>query len=222
MLPLGTSPSDASATKGGRRLERKLVYGGAFNPIHHGHLLCARAAAEAGGFGRVVLIPTGVPPHRPADSSLAPAEHRLAMTRLAVAGDSHFEVSDIELRQSGPNYTLDTVRRLKAEAGWQAVDWLIGADQLLSLPKWHQPDQLMAEARLWVMARPGQAIDWTVIESRFAVLKERILPAPLIDISATLIRNRVAAGKSVRYLIPETVEKYIAENNLYVLGNPAK
>src|SRR5580700_8333935 len=105
---------------------RKVCLGGSFNPIHHGHLLCARAAAEALGIKKVVLIPTAVSPLKIQDKSTAPAADRL------------------EIRRSGPSYTIDTARELR-KAGWKEVIWLIGADLLAGLPKWHEPDALLKE-----------------------------------------------------------------------------
>src|SRR5215204_3176269 len=99
---------------------RRLCFGGSFNPIHHGHLICARAAAEAAGFERVVLIPSALPPHKLDDTELASSTDRLAMCRLAVEGDPWFEVEDIELIRKGPSYTIDTARELRRR-GWPDV-----------------------------------------------------------------------------------------------------
>src|SRR5678815_1912728 len=101
---------------------RKLCFGGSFNPIHHAHLICARAVAEARRFDRVVLVPSALPPHKLRADQLAPPEHRLAMCRLAAEGDRLFEVSDLELTRTGPSYTIDTARELKRQ-GWDAVAW---------------------------------------------------------------------------------------------------
>ncbi|MCC6423631.1 MAG: nicotinate (nicotinamide) nucleotide adenylyltransferase [Phycisphaerales bacterium] len=192
----------------------RLCFGGSFNPIHHGHLLCARAAAERLGFEGVLLIPTAQPPHKPDQTQLAEAKDRLEMCRLAVAGDNFFSVSDLEMTRSGPSYTLDTIRQLKSN-GWGTVSWLIGADMLNYLPKWHRPLEIIQEANLVVMARPGWQFDWGKLGSPYQNLRQNVVEAPLIDISATACRGRVAAGLSIAYLTPPAVCQYIADNGLY-------
>jgi nicotinate-nucleotide adenylyltransferase len=190
----------------------KLCLGGAFNPIHHGHLLCARAAAEALGYHTVVLIPTGNPYGKAAPSSMAPAADRLAMCRLAVGGLAGFEVDDRETRRVGPTYTIDTVRQLKSE-GWETVPWLIGADQAMNLPSWHEPVALLEEADLLVMTRPG--CDASRFPSPFEVLKDRLVRVPALDISSTDIRDRVAADRAIEFLTPAAICRFIAEHGLY-------
>src|SRR5688500_16988195 len=138
---------------------RRLCFGGSFNPIHHAHLICARAVAEKAGFDRIVLIPSAQPPHKPSTAQMAPPTDRLAMCRLAASHQPElFEVDDLELSRSGESFTLDTARQLKAR-GWQAVNWLIGGDMLLYLPKWHEPEKLLQEVNFFIMARPGWSID---------------------------------------------------------------
>src|SRR5678815_1157287 len=193
---------------------RKLCFGGSFNPIHHAHLLCARAVAEAKGFDRVVLIPSALPPHKLQTSELASPQDRLAMCRLAVEGEPLFEVTDLEVSRSGPSYTIDTVRMLRGQ-GWDRVAWLIGADMVSTLPKWHQPLELLQEAEIVVMARPGWSFDWNALPEPYRVLRERVVEAPLIDVSATTIRGRVSAGRSIRYFTPDAVCEYIAARGLY-------
>src|SRR5687767_4671129 len=121
---------------------RILCFGGTFNPIHHGHLITARAAAEASGFDRVLLIPSAQPPHRIEQKDLAPAQDRLTMCQLATRDVSLFSTSHMELRRSEPSYTLQTARELRRE-GYEEVFWLIVGDTVPQLPKWHQPDELM-------------------------------------------------------------------------------
>src|SRR5579862_6486154 len=112
-----------------------LYFGGSFDPIHHGHLICARAVAEKGGFDRIVFIPTDQPPHKPVDSGFTSGRDRLEMCRLATAGSVLFETSNVELTLPIPSYTIQTVREIKRQTA-QPVSWLIGADMLLYLPKW--------------------------------------------------------------------------------------
>jgi nicotinate-nucleotide adenylyltransferase len=191
-----------------------LYFGGSFNPIHHGHLICARAVAEVGGYERVVLVPTGQSPHKPMTQELAPASDRLAMCRLAVALDPRFDVDDIELRRAGASYTIDTVQELARQAG-NLPDWLIGADMLLYLPKWHRATELLGQTNFVVMARPGWSLDWLTLPAEFRALEKNVVEAPRIDIRATDLRRRVAAGLSIEYLTPPAVCDYIRDRGLY-------
>jgi nicotinate-nucleotide adenylyltransferase len=193
---------------------RRLCFGGSFNPIHHGHLICARAVAEAKGFDRVTLIPSALPPHKLHAAELAPPHHRLEMCRRAVAGDPQFEVSDLELTRSGPSFTIDTVRELRRQ-GWNQVAWLIGADMVGSLPIWREPMELMRETELVIMARPGWSFDWESLPPGYQHLARQVVSAPLIEISATDLRRRVAEGRSIRYLTPDRVSEFIRESGLY-------
>lgn len=191
-----------------------LYFGGSFNPIHHGHLICARAVAEAQRYERVVLMPSSLPPHKPESADLAGAGDRLAMCELAVAGSELFRVSDLELNRAGPSYTIDSIRAL-SRANPGKVHWLIGADMLMFLPKWRQPIELIQEADLIVVARPGWAIDWRALPPEYRKLQANVVEAPLIDISASDIRRRVALRKSIEYLTPPAVWRYIADHSLY-------
>lgn len=191
-----------------------LCFGGSFNPIHHGHLICARTVAERLGFTGVKLIPSGKPPHKSGDDEMAMGVHRLSMCRLAVASDPFFEVDDLEIRRGGASYTLETVLALK-RMGQTDVHWLVGADLLPGLPDWHQPLALMAEATLHVMARPGSVIDFRALPEPFQKLSQNVVQGPQLDISATQIRARCAAGLSIKYLVPSIVENYILANELY-------
>ena len=192
----------------------KLCFGGSFNPIHCGHLICARHAAERLGFSSVALIPNAQPPHKPDATDLAAAPHRVRMCHLAVANCDGFEVNDLETKRTGPSYTIDTARELKRQ-GWDKVSWLIGADMVRNLPTWHEPDALMAEVEFVVLARPGWAFDWETLPAPFRKLREHVVEAPLIQISATEIRRRVASGLSIDFLTPEPVVRYIRETGLY-------
>jgi len=196
---------------------RPLWFGGSFNPIHFGHLICARAAAEAGGFDRVILVPSAQPPHKAGDTTLAPPAHRLAMCQLATAGDPFFQVDGLELERLGPSYTIDTVRQLRANLKDPAAEiaWLIGADMAKSLPTWHQPDRLLAEVRFVLMARPGWSIDWNSMPAAVQKLQGNLVTVPQLDISSTQLRNRLNQGKSIQYLTPDVVVEYIDGHNLY-------
>jgi nicotinate-nucleotide adenylyltransferase len=136
------------------------------------------------------------------------------MCQLAVEGCDGFEVNDIETKRTGPSYTIDTIRELNRR-GWNRVSWLIGADMVRSLPTWHQPAALLDEVDFVVIARPGWIFDWQTLPAPFRKLRERVVEAPLIDISATEIRRRIRDGLPVDFLTPEPVVRYMSEHRLY-------
>lgn len=197
------------------------LYGGSFDPIHFGHLISARSLAEQLALDRVVLIPSPRPPHKNA-VELTDARHRLEMARLAVEGDPLFEVSDVELHRSGPSYTFDTVTHFRQRLGEGAdLFWFIGADSLPELPTWYRVSELVHIIRIVTAARPGwtppDPATLTAAVGRDAAVRllHDLLETPRIDISATDIRARTAAGKSIRYLVPEPVTSYIDAHRLY-------
>ncbi|HMB95036.1 MAG TPA: nicotinate-nucleotide adenylyltransferase [Tepidisphaeraceae bacterium] len=197
---------------------KTLCLGGSFNPIHHGHLICARSVAESDGFDKILLIPSRQPPHKP-QNELADASDRLTMCRLAiesanVVGSVSFEISDIEINRPGPSYTIDTVRQMQ-KLGMPQVYWLIGADMLNFLPKWHQPAALLREANFVIIERPGIAIEWNALPAEFIPLKKNLVQAPRIDISSSDIRRRIAMSHSIDYLTPPAVVAYINAHGLY-------
>ena len=191
-----------------------LYFGGSFNPIHHGHLICARAVAEKGHFEQIILLPSAQPPHKSHDASIAAATDRLEMCRLATAKSPVFAASDIEVSRGGPSYTIDTVRQLAGTKN-NPIHWLLGADMLLYLPKWRQPLDLLRQVRFVIMARPGFKIDWSQLPPEFRGLEKDVVEAPLIDISASDIRRRVKDGLSIDYLTPPAVCDYIRTRGLY-------
>jgi len=201
-----------------------LLFGGTFDPIHNGHLIIARAAAEKLQVQEVIVIPSANPPHKD-KKSITAAEHRLVMVHLAVRGDELFDVSDCELLRPGPSYTLDTVRFFRELCGPQAVlYWLIGADSISDLVGWYKVGQLVDECTVVTARRPG--CDWgdlsvlqTVLnDEQIARLKDNAMDTPQVDISATEIRRRVNAGLSIGDLVPPEVCAYIAHHGLYKLS----
>ncbi len=197
------------------------LFGGSFNPIHVGHLVASRAVAEQLRLEKLYLVPAAVPPHR-MPKNLAAPQHRLAMLELAVAGEPLFEVSDYEIRQAGPSYTVLTVEEFRRRLGSPAeLFWIIGADSLAELPNWYESDRLVDLCQVVTAARPGwDAPDLSALSRRFSRqqierLEAGILQTPRIDISASEIRRRVAAGLSIRYLVPDAVADYIAAHGLY-------
>ena len=196
-----TADDPAAAAPPGRRW---LHFGGSFDPVHHGHLIVSRAAAEAAGLGGVNLILSNQSPHK-ADTPPTAAADRLRMLKLAVEGDDFFRVDDRELHRPPPSYTSRTCRELLKEHGH--VDWLIGGDQVEALPRWHDWDWLRANVRFWCARRPdAPPPEGAEVE---------VLDTPLLQISSTNIRRRVAAGLSVRHLVPRSVAEHIADRGLY-------
>jgi nicotinate-nucleotide adenylyltransferase len=203
--------------------------GGTFDPVHYGHLRLAEEAAKQLSLERVRWIPSGAPGHR--DAPRTPAQHRLAMVRLAIAGNPRFVLDDAEALATAPQFTIDTLARLRRELGAEIpLVVIIGADQLQRLDTWRAWRDLFAAAHFAVAARPGYALDAlppAVAEecTRRAVTAEALARAPAggvaiftmtpLDISASEIRRRLAAGESVRDLLPPEVLAYIAANQLY-------
>jgi nicotinate-nucleotide adenylyltransferase len=195
-------------------MREKVCFGGTFNPIHHGHLICARAAAEALGAKTVVVIPTGLPGHKAGDEQIAGARDRLEMCRLAIADSKGFELDDREIRRGGASYTIDTARELKRE-GWNEVHWIIGADAVSGLTKWHEAEKLLDEVRFIVMGRPGWKFELDSLPKGLQRLRAVAVEVPQVEISATEIRRRVKAGLGIEYLCPEEVSGYIRDRGLY-------
>ena len=201
---------------------RPLYFGGSFNPAHRAHLICATAAASAGGFDEVILVPTNQPVLKDSDYTLACAADRLAMLELAAADanadDSNrprFRVNPIELNRPGPTYTIDTVTELCQQHD-RTIDWLIGADQLLNLHRWYRFDELMRLTQFWVMQRPGYPIDWDQVDPAARWLRNHVVIVPQMDISATAIRQHVMAGESIDAMVSPHVREYIELHRLYI------
>jgi nicotinate-nucleotide adenylyltransferase len=210
------------------------VLGGTFNPIHLAHLRLGEIARETLGLERVLFVPAGDPPLK--SRGIAPAEQRLELVRLAIAGNSGFEVLDLELRRAGPSYTIDTLRALRERYAGQRLWFILGADAFAELDSWHRAAELFALTSFAVVARPGHAEDPVELlpSGLSAELRagpnglvhdsgnevRRIEFAPL-GISATELRARIARGASVRYLVPDPVIEYIEKHRLYQeIGGP--
>ena len=192
------------------------VLGGTFDPVHLGHLILAEVGREQLRLGRVLFVPAGQP-WRKAGRAVAAAEYRLAMLRLATRGHPAFEVSSIELERAGPTYTVDTLEALRRENPGAELFFLVGIDALLDLPNWREPGRIVELATLAVAQRPGERLDLGEVSDRLPEVASRLvqLEMPLIDISASAIRERVRKGFSIRYLVPDAVEAYIREHGLY-------
>lgn len=189
------------------------VFGGSFNPPHVAHLAVAEAVADAAGLDRVLWIPAATPPHKRGDPSLASAADRLAMVCLATAGNPRFEVSDVEIARAGVSYTADTLDVLAAADPEADLALILGGDSLAGLPTWRDPERILARARVLAYARPGAPREAPASPG----LAERLawVEAPALALSSTDLRARLAAGRSVRYLVPDAVRAYIAANGLY-------
>ncbi len=196
------------------------VLGGTFDPIHIGHLAAAEEVREVLGLERILFVPAGIPPHKPDRLITAPG-HRLAMVELAIAGNAAFEASRVELDRMGPSYTVDTVEALaRIPSGGRGPDLtvILSAESFRGLPSWHEPGRLFGLARLAIVPRGGLAPPgkgW--LEEHFPGIEARIvtLDAPRLRLSATDVRARVAAGRSIRYLVPDAVIGYIEDHGLY-------
>ena len=210
------------------------VIGGTFDPVHLGHLRLAEELGERLRLAEVRFVPAGTPPHR--DTPHADASDRLAMVRLAVAGNPRFTVDDREVRRAGPGYTVDTLTALRAEAGAeQPIVFILGADAFLGFAAWHRWQAIFEFAHLAVAHRPGLAPGrWEermprVLADAYAARRLQepldvhgrpaggiaVVPFTALDISASLIRERLRAGSSPRYLLPDPVIEYIRTHRLY-------
>ncbi len=194
------------------------ILGGTFDPVHWGHLAIAEAAREALGLARVVFVPASRPPHK-LDRAVTRPEHRAAMLEAAVADNPAFAVSRIELDRSGPSYTVDTLAAFAADPGQDGADlwFILSAEALAGFPTWREPERILDLACVAVVPRAGRpTIDPSWAE-RFPGREHRFrwLDGPAIEVSASDIRARAAAGRSVRYLVPAPVEAYIAHHSLY-------
>lgn len=197
------------------------VFGGSFDPIHLGHLILAEIARETLSLDQVLFVPAYVAPHK-RPGAAASEKDRLEMIHLAIAGNPTFAVSDVELSRGGVSYTVDTLEALHSAHPSDEHYLLIGADNLPDLPRWYKPKRILELAHLAVAERPGFP------PANFACLAEVepsgdagtngrfVVPIPLIDISATTIRQRRAAGQTVRYLVPSAVLAYLESKALYL------
>ena len=184
------------------------LFGGSFDPVHHGHLIVARVAAESLGLDEVRFMPAREQPFKRGRHA-APAAARAVMLELATAGSPGFAVERAELERPGPSYTVDTLESLRGREPRAAFTLLLGADAAAELGAWHRAGELPGLARIVVLARPG-----TPVPS--SPLIAASLEVPAVDISATEIRRRVRAGLPVRYWVPDAVAEYMARHRLYL------
>ncbi len=190
------------------------VIGGTFDPIHHGHLVAAEEARWQLGLDRVVFVPTGRPWQKPV--GVSQAEDRYRMTVLATASNPAFTVSRLEVDHPGPTYTVDTLRRLRAaEPAGTRLFFITGADAVLQVLTWKEPDQVLALAEFIAATRPGFDLDRLVSQVPGAAGRVHRMDIPALAISSSDLRGRVARGAPIRYLVPDEVADYIHDHALY-------
>jgi nicotinate-nucleotide adenylyltransferase len=197
------------------------IMGGTFDPIHVGHLAAAEEAREALGLERILFIPAGVPPHKP-ERPVTERDHRVAMVDLAIADNAAFELSRIEVDRDGPSYTADTVEMLAAMQGAHGreadLTLILSVESFHGLPTWREPRRILALCRLAVVPRGGFPTPeraWLAEQFRGVPVHVAFLDAPRLRLSGSEIRQRVAAGRSIRYLVPDAVIDYIGDHGLY-------
>jgi nicotinate-nucleotide adenylyltransferase len=196
------------------------IYGGTFDPIHVAHLIIAEYARCQFALTEVVFIPSFIPPHK-INHTISSAQDRLQMVKLAIDNNPHFRVSDFEINKQGASFTVDTLDYFTSifQLDREHLYLIIGADNLADFNKWREPERILSLATLAVAARPGHDGQMPEIIKTESVHK---IHAPIMDISASKIRDRVREGGSIRYLTPPAVEDYIHERALYQLPNEAQ
>ena len=200
------------------------ILGGTFDPIHNGHLAIAEAARRCLGLDRVIFIPAGRPWLKARSlGQITDAEHRLAMVSLAIADCPHFEASAMEVERPGLTYTVDTLAELRAREGGSpgqtAMYLILGMDSVRELRRWHEPQRLFEMCVVAAVSRPDtDDVTPSSFERYFPTAADRfrLLKGPLLNISATDVRNRVAEGRPIDDSVPATVERYIRDHGLYV------
>jgi nicotinate-nucleotide adenylyltransferase len=192
------------------------LFGGSFDPVHHGHLVAARDALEGAELDEVLFLPAAQAPLR-ATATLTPAAHRVAILRAAIEGQAGFSVSDLELRRGGTSYTIDTVRQVVAELPGNQLYWIVGADQVARLHEWREIAALATLVTFLALERPGHEAR---LHAEIPGLRLQRVRGHQIELSSTEIRARAAAGQSLDFLMPHKAIAYIRENSLYRSVNP--
>ncbi len=192
------------------------LLGGTFDPPHFGHLHIARAACEQLKLDRVLFVPAGVQPLKQGQT-ISPPEQRARMVELAIADESCFALSRLDLDRPGPHYTVDLLALIHQQYPEAELWFIMGEDSLSDLLRWRDPQHLIALARFAVLQRPGYEPDWPTFDTALPDLRARLdwLDHAEINISARIIRQRVKDGLPIDQLVPEAVAAYIAEHHLY-------
>jgi nicotinate-nucleotide adenylyltransferase len=193
------------------------VLGGTFDPVHLGHLILAEEARDQLDLSVVYFVPAGDPPHKQG-RRLAPVEDRLRMIELAIAGNHAFQASRADADRPGPHYTLDMVHILKAQLPrCGELYFLMGYDSLAEFPTWHRARELLAACHLVALTRHDVPLDWDYLESHLPGIRQRVtlLDMPELEIASHQIQERIRAGRTIRYLVPDGVCSYIQDHRLY-------
>lgn len=200
--------------------KKVILFGGSFDPIHNGHLCVGGDVLEKLAADQLIFVPAYRSPHKP--HMPAPGEHRLAMIRLAIEGQDKFCVSDCELRRRDPSYTLETIYFFRKKYGPEAaLFWLIGADQLADFDKWYCVTELLDCCQVSVMYRAGypaprfDRFRGVFNPAHIEMLERNVVETPLVDVSSTAIRQRLAAGDACADVLPQPVVRYIVRHQLY-------
>ncbi|MDW5300556.1 MAG: nicotinate-nucleotide adenylyltransferase [Sedimentibacter sp.] len=197
------------------------IMGGTFDPIHLGHLVIANEVLNIFKLDEIIFIPSGNPPHK--NGTKASSQDRYLMATLATLSNNKFTVSDIEIKNPEKSYTLNTIAELINIYTDTEFYFITGADAIINLPNWREPEKLLKLCKFIAVSRPG--ISKEIVEENIAAIEKNfngnieLLQAPMLQISSTDIRNRFKNGKSAKYLLPESVEQYIIKNNLYLENN---
>ena len=202
------------------------ILGGTFDPVHIGHLAIAEEAREALALAQVVFLPAGLPVHKPG-RAVSPAEDRVAMLAAAIADNPAFALSRAEVDRPGPSYAVDTLEELAAEAraagGRADLIFILSSEAYAGLPTWRRPERILELCRMAVVPRPGAEPVDPVAMARLVPGADRrtiVLDGPTLAVSGSDIRARVAAGRTIRYLVPDAVIAYISDHGLYRPSRP--
>ncbi|KAF1085607.1 Nicotinate-nucleotide adenylyltransferase [Sporotomaculum syntrophicum] len=195
------------------------LMGGTFDPVHYGHLVAAEEARYQFAMEKVIFIPASKPPHKSRNDISTP-EQRLEMTKIAVSSNPYFTTSDIEIKRAGLSYTIDTVQAMKqANPDWE-IYFITGADAILDILTWKNVEGLLEECFFVAATRPGFKLESVECKlgrlSKEALARIKTIEVPSLAISSTNIRQRVREGRPIKYLLPDEVEKFIYQNNLYL------
>lgn len=223
-------------------MERIGVFGGTFDPPHWGHIRLAETAYTQLKLDKVLWVPAGQPPHkqgdhlhRPTGAVLtstgrfgqmtwdmpSPPHHRMAMTLLAISGNSHFELNLLDMHRPGPHFTVEMLTLLHQRYGTETMFWfLIGEDSLRELGNWRSPEQILQLCRLAVFPRPGPPTDWEALEQIVPGIHTQVdwLEAPPVELSSSVIRRLIRQGRPIDEFVPETVCNYIREQEVYTVN----
>jgi nicotinate-nucleotide adenylyltransferase len=201
-----------------RQVKRLGIFGGTFDPVHHGHLIIADELRYRLKLDHVLFLPAGRPPHK-TDQDVTANEHRVNMLESAIGQDPHLDISYVDIENDGLSYTADSMREHQRRHPESEITFLMGQDSYRDLPYWHRPGELVQIVRLGVALRPGVVVDTEHIMHRIPEVEGRVefIDVPLIQIASSEIRRRVRAQEPIRYHVPALVDDYIRAHGLYLI-----